>query len=77
MVYATRIPERWKPGAFDLMFHSHQLFHIAVIVAALVRPLLMHSQHIHTAAWCYDNTRLKCIAGSFPQKHPVWPLSNA
>ena len=51
MVYATRIPERWKPGAFDLMFHSHQLFHIAVIVAALVRPLLMHSQPIHIAAW--------------------------
>ena len=36
VVYAMRIPERWKPGAFDIAFHSHQLFHIAVIIAALV-----------------------------------------
>lgn len=35
-VYAMRIPERWKPGAFDIAFHSHQLFHVAVIVAAFV-----------------------------------------
>ena len=36
VVYATRVPERWKPGAFDLAGHSHQLFHLAVIAAALV-----------------------------------------
>lgn len=35
-VYATRVPERWKPGAFDLAFHSHQLFHVAVVVAACI-----------------------------------------
>ena len=37
VVYAMRVPERWKPGAFDLMFNSHQFLHIAVIIAALVR----------------------------------------
>lgn len=35
-LYAARVPERWKPGAFDVAFHSHQLFHIAVVVAACV-----------------------------------------
>jgi hypothetical protein len=35
-IYALRIPERWKPGAFDLAFHSHQLFHVAVVVAAAI-----------------------------------------
>lgn len=35
-VYAMRVPERWKPGAFDIAFHSHQLFHVAVVLAAAV-----------------------------------------
>ncbi|RWV92320.1 hypothetical protein GW17_00045320 [Ensete ventricosum] len=28
LVYATRIPERWMPGKFDIAGHSHQLFHV-------------------------------------------------
>ncbi len=35
-LYALRIPERWKPGAFDIALHSHQLFHVAVVVAACI-----------------------------------------
>ena len=35
-IYALRVPERWKPGAFDLWFSSHNLFHICVVTAALV-----------------------------------------
>lgn len=35
-VYALRVPERFKPGRFDYLFNSHQLFHIAVVVAAFV-----------------------------------------
>ncbi|XP_007047565.2 PREDICTED: heptahelical transmembrane protein 4 [Theobroma cacao] len=34
LVYATRIPERWKPGKFDIAGHSHQLFHIMVVAGA-------------------------------------------
>lgn len=34
--YVSRIPERWKPGAFDIAGHSHQLFHVFVVLAALV-----------------------------------------
>ncbi|CAG9809118.1 unnamed protein product [Chironomus riparius] len=36
MFYALRIPERWFPGKFDLWGQSHQIFHVLVIVAALV-----------------------------------------
>jgi adiponectin receptor len=45
-IYAARVPERWKPGAFDVAFHSHQLFHVAVVIAAMLHykasRLLMH-----------------------------------
>ncbi|KAJ7944537.1 Heptahelical transmembrane protein [Quillaja saponaria] len=34
LVYATRIPERWKPGKFDIAGHSHQLFHLFVLAGA-------------------------------------------
>ena len=33
-LYATRIPERFFPGKFDIWASSHQLFHICVVVAA-------------------------------------------
>ncbi|KAA8535165.1 hypothetical protein F0562_030168 [Nyssa sinensis] len=33
--YVSRIPERWKPGWFDLAGHSHQIFHLFVIFGAL------------------------------------------
>jgi len=35
-IYASRIPERWMPGKLDLIGHSHQLWHITVVLAALV-----------------------------------------
>ncbi|KAK3334220.1 mPR-like GPCR protein, partial [Cercophora scortea] len=35
-VYAARIPERWFPYRFDIFGASHQIFHVAVIVAAVV-----------------------------------------
>ncbi|BAF20094.2 heptahelical transmembrane protein ADIPOR1 [Oryza sativa Japonica Group] len=33
--YLTRVPERWRPGMFDLCGHSHQIFHALVIAGAL------------------------------------------
>ncbi|KAM7508256.1 hypothetical protein LguiA_018709 [Lonicera macranthoides] len=33
--YVSRIPERWRPGWFDLAGHSHQIFHVFVIMGAL------------------------------------------
>lgn len=34
-VYVSRVPERWRPGAFDLTGHSHQIFHVFVLAGAL------------------------------------------
>ncbi|XP_073296331.1 heptahelical transmembrane protein 4-like isoform X2 [Primulina huaijiensis] len=34
LIYATRVPERWMPGKFDIAGHSHQLFHIMVVAGA-------------------------------------------
>ncbi|KAK4570356.1 hypothetical protein LTR86_002436 [Recurvomyces mirabilis] len=33
-IYAARIPERWRPGSFDIFGSSHQIFHILVVLAA-------------------------------------------
>ncbi|KAF7490182.1 Adiponectin receptor protein [Sarcoptes scabiei] len=35
LFYALRIPERFSPGKFDFYFHSHHLFHIFVLLAAI------------------------------------------
>ncbi|KAL6551788.1 Heptahelical transmembrane protein 4 [Orobanche gracilis] len=34
LVYAMRVPERWRPGKFDIAGHSHQLFHVLVVAGA-------------------------------------------
>lgn len=34
LIYAMRIPERWRPGKFDIAGHSHQLFHVLVVAGA-------------------------------------------
>jgi Haemolysin-III related len=36
VLYAFRFPECLKPGRFDYLFNSHQLFHLAVVIAAFV-----------------------------------------
>uniref|UniRef100_A0ACD5ZGS2 Uncharacterized protein n=1 Tax=Avena sativa TaxID=4498 RepID=A0ACD5ZGS2_AVESA len=33
--YVARVPERWRPGMFDCVGHSHQIFHVLVLVGAL------------------------------------------
>ncbi|GFP85825.1 heptahelical transmembrane protein 1 [Phtheirospermum japonicum] len=35
MFYVTRVPERWRPGWFDLVGQSHQIFHVFVMLGAL------------------------------------------
>lgn len=34
MIYALKIPERWIPGKLDFCGHSHQIWHICVVMAA-------------------------------------------
>lgn len=33
--YVKRVPERWSPGKFDIAGHSHQIFHVFVVLGAL------------------------------------------
>ena len=33
-VYTAFIPERWSPGKFDIIGHSHQIWHVCVLAAA-------------------------------------------
>ncbi|ORX81252.1 HlyIII-domain-containing protein [Basidiobolus meristosporus CBS 931.73] len=35
LIYASRIPERWYPGRFDYWGHSHQIFHVFVVIGAM------------------------------------------
>ncbi|KAK8121488.1 hypothetical protein PG999_005608 [Apiospora kogelbergensis] len=35
-IYAARIPERWAPRLFDICGASHQISHVAVMVAAYI-----------------------------------------
>ncbi|KAJ1941659.1 hypothetical protein EC988_006701 [Linderina pennispora] len=35
-IYASRVPERWFPGKFDLWFGSHQIFHVMSVIAATI-----------------------------------------
>jgi len=36
IIFATRVPEVWLPGRFDLFLNSHQWLHVLVVMAALV-----------------------------------------
>ena len=55
--YATQFPEKRWPGRFDLLGHSHQIWHIFVFTGAFLYyiavceplPLLLRPcTHIHT-----------------------------
>jgi len=35
-IYMLRVPERWRPGTFDLCGASHQIFHFCVIIACCI-----------------------------------------
>lgn len=36
VVYSLQIPERFCPGRFDLLGHSHQIHHIFVVTASIL-----------------------------------------
>ncbi|KAI3339576.1 mPR-like GPCR protein [Ustulina deusta] len=36
VTYASRFPERIKPGTFDVFGSSHQIFHVLVVIATLI-----------------------------------------
>ncbi|KAF3937961.1 hypothetical protein ABW19_dt0203388 [Dactylella cylindrospora] len=48
-LYAARIPERWRPGTFDIVGASHQIFHILVLVGAgcHLKGMVVAFDHAH------------------------------
>ncbi|RPB19327.1 mPR-like GPCR protein [Terfezia boudieri ATCC MYA-4762] len=55
--YNTRIPETFKPGAFDIWGSSHQIFHLLVVSAAAVHLYGIWS------AFDYNYTQRRCAPG--------------
>lgn len=56
VLYALRIPERLHPGKFDYFLHSHQIFHVLVILAALAHYVnITHIYNLHQSnkSSCY------------------------
>lgn len=49
IIFASRVPERWYPGKFDLIGASHQLFHFCALVAAVcqLKALLLAFDNLH------------------------------
>lgn len=53
----TRFPEAWRPGKFDIWGASHQIFHVLVVISAMV-----HLYGILSAfRWNYENPRCPTV----------------
>lgn len=44
-IYANKIPEKWWPGKFDIWGHSHQIWHILVVLGSLVHLIGIINQY--------------------------------
>lgn len=47
-IYAARIPECIWPGKFDLIGHSHQIFHVMVVLAALCHGRCLYEANMYS-----------------------------
>lgn len=57
MLFSLQLPERLSPGTFDLLFSSHQWWHVATVLAALVwttHILLMYEEFLTENVVCRD-----------------------
>lgn len=55
VLYAGRIPERFWPGKCDYWFQSHQIFHILVIVAAILDYQGLRRMATYRLSYTCDN----------------------
>ncbi len=54
VVYASKVPERWRPGMFDYIGGSHNLWHIAVLGGILFHYTAMQSFFSHAFKLAQD-----------------------
>lgn len=50
LVNVWRVPERFSPGTFDYWFNSHQIMHVAVVLAIM----FLHWGTMEDLAWLKD-----------------------
>ncbi|KAF1348779.1 hemolysin-III related-domain-containing protein [Delphinella strobiligena] len=66
-IYAARIPEKLRPGAFDIWGSSHQIFHVLVLMAAATHLVgllkAFDYEHSRRASFEYAFHTLKHSAG--------------
>ncbi|KAK4553671.1 hypothetical protein LTR86_009169 [Recurvomyces mirabilis] len=55
LIYATRPPERFAPGKFDIIGTSHQIFHCLILAAMWVNCLALTQsfKSVHTLDLCH------------------------
>lgn len=58
VVYASQVPERWCPGAFDYIGGSHNLWHFAVLGGILFHYFAMHEFF----AGAFERAQEGCVA---------------
>ncbi|CAF9916216.1 MAG: hypothetical protein HETSPECPRED_002796 [Heterodermia speciosa] len=53
-IYATKLPEASRPGAFDIWGHSHQIFHVLMAVGLTIHfaAFAKAFDYIHTRKQC-------------------------
>lgn len=47
LIYIFKAPERFFPGRFDIWFHSHQIWHVFVLLAAMVHFFTVAGMYMH------------------------------
>jgi len=53
-LYAQQYPEKWWPGRFDFWLHSHQIFHLCVLAAAILHYVgLLQAYQWHIEHPCH------------------------
>ncbi|WFD01555.1 inc metabolism membrane protein [Malassezia obtusa] len=71
-VYAMRFPEKYWPGRFDLVGHSHQMWHVAIVLAIALhyRAILL----FHQGRFAYSQVDGTCPAwtGLRWRLEPMW-----
>jgi adiponectin receptor len=50
-IYGSRMPERFFPGKLDYLFHSHQIWHVFVVLGAV----LMYVNGLELLHWRLDH----------------------
>lgn len=50
-IYAARIPERFTPGKWDYFGHSHQIFHVLVVLAAICHGVCLYQSFVYVHAF--------------------------